>query len=100
MSRASGQVSAGGSLAGQTTIIMIYPRKVDKATSFDDRKTVVVDKKNSFVADEVSEVSDSSASITENSRSISATTTGGSTVKGSEKSLSSWGSDNCAKYIK
>ena len=27
MSRASGQVSAGGSLAGQTTIIMIYPEK-------------------------------------------------------------------------
>ncbi len=99
MSRASGQVSAGGSLAGQTTIIMIYPRKVDKATSFDDRKTVVVDKKNSFVADEVSEVSDSSASITENSRSISATTTGGSTVKGSEKRIYRLGDRTTAQSI-
>ena len=77
LTKATGNTSRKGALAGQTTLILLYPRVVDRR--IDAQRADVTEKKSSFVADEVSNVDDSSASISERSNSKTAVITGGST---------------------
>ena len=69
LTKATGNTSRQGALAGQRTLILLYPRMVD--TRIDPRRADVNETRSSFVGDEVSDVNESSASISE--RSVSKT---------------------------
>ena len=78
LTKATGNTSKQGALAGQKTLILLYPRMVDKR--IDARRADVDETRSSFVGDEVSDVDDSSASISERSVSKTAKIKGGSTT--------------------
>ena len=78
LTKATGNTSRQGALAGQRTLILLYPRMVDKR--IDARRADVDETRSSFVGDEVSDVDDSSASISERSVSKTAKIKGGSTT--------------------
>lgn len=78
LTKATGNTSRQGALAGQRTLILLYPRMVD--TRIDPRRADVNETRSSFVGDEVSDVNESSASISERSVSKTAKITGGSTT--------------------
>ena len=78
LTKATGNTSRQGALAGQRTLILLYPRIVD--TRIDPRRADVNETRSSFVGDEVSDVNESSASISERSVSKTAKITGGSTT--------------------
>mgnify|MGYP001181495403 CR=1 FL=1 len=77
LTKATGNTSRQGALAGQTTLILLYPRVVERR--IDARRADVNETRSSFVGDEVSDVDESSASISERSVSKTAKITGGST---------------------
>ncbi len=78
LTKATGNTSKQGELAGKSTLILLYPRIVDKR--IDARRADVNETRSSFVGDEVSDVDDSSASISERSVSKTAKIKGGSTT--------------------
>ena len=78
LTKATGNTSRQGALAGQRTLILLYPRMVDKR--IDARRADVDETRSSFVGDEVIDVDDSSASISESSFSKTAKIKGGSTT--------------------
>ena len=78
LTKATGNTSRQGALAGQTTLILLYPRVVSK--TIDAKRADVSETISSFEGDEVSDVNESSASITERSVSKTAKIKGGSTT--------------------
>ena len=78
LTKASGNTSKQGALAGQSTLILLYPRMVDRR--IDARRADVDETISSFEGDEVSDVDESSASISERSVSKTAKIKGGSTT--------------------
>lgn len=78
LTKATGNTSKQGALAGQKTLILLYPRMVD--ARIDARRADVNETRSSFVGDEVSDVDESSASISERSVSKTAKIKGGSTT--------------------
>jgi len=78
LTKATGNTSRQGALAGQTTLILLYPRVVSRR--IDAKRADVSETISSFEGDEVSDVNESSASITERSVSKTAKIKGGSTT--------------------
>lgn len=78
LTKATGNTSRQGALAGQTTLILLYPRVV--ATRIDAKRADVTEKRSSFEGDEVSDVDNTSASISERSIEKNAIIKGGSTT--------------------
>jgi len=78
LTKATGNTSKQGALAGKSTLILLYPRMVDRR--IDSRRADVDETISSFEGDEVSDVDDSSASISERSVSKTAKIKGGSTT--------------------
>ena len=78
LTKATGNTSKQGALAGQSTLILLYPRMVDRR--IDARRADVDETISSFEGDEVSDVDESSASISERSVSKTAKIKGGSTT--------------------
>ena len=78
LTKATGNTSKQGALAGKSTLILLYPRMVDRR--IDARRADVDETISSFEGDEVSDVDDSSASISERSVSKTAKIKGGSTT--------------------
>ncbi len=78
LTKATGNTSKQGALAGKSTLILLYPRMVDRR--IDARRADVDETISSFEGDEVSDVDESSASISERSVSKTAKIKGGSTT--------------------